>query len=263
MSTADQQRFLIMAEEYDRMAPELVPMYGWLQEEMLRILQIDNIGAGCLVDLGAGSGIFLEKALTRNPRLNAVWVDSSPAFMTVAQRRLARFHGRVTYLLSTLEESWESQLGDPVQAITSMSAIHHLDSAEKRTLYQRCHDQLAPGGWFLNCDEMQTVSMEAYLNSLYCWVRHVDDAPQRLRPDQMVEYENWCGHFARWKLRNIDNISVPKQKGEDLHEPYLDQVRWLQEIGFAGADLFVKYHLWCIIGGQAMSEHLVEKQYTS
>jgi hypothetical protein len=27
-------------------------------------------------------------------------------------------------------------------------------------------------------------------------------------------------------------------------------VAWLTEIGFTQVDLFVKYHLWCIIGGQ-------------
>lgn len=251
MTTADQQRFLTMAEDYDRMAPELVPMYDWLQEEMLCLLRVESMGADSLVDLGAGSGRFLEKALTRNPELRGVWVDSSPAFMTVAQRRLARFADRVSYILSPLEEAWETKLDGRVQAITSMSAIHHLERAEKQALYQRCYDQLVPDGWLLNCDEMKTLSPAAYLNSLHFWVRYVEHAPKRLHPEQITAYENWQGHFARWKTRNIDQFDTPKQRGDDLHEPFVDQVQWLREIGFANADVFVKYHLWCIIGGQA------------
>lgn len=250
MSTEDQQRFLTMAEDYDLMAPVLVPMYGWLQEEMLRLLRVERMGASCLIDLGAGSGILLEKALARNPALRGVWIDASPAFKAVAQRRLARFAGRVTYLVSPLEAAWEEQLAEPVQAITSMSAIHHLEHAEKRALYQRCFAKLAPGGWLLNCDEMMSISHEAYLQSLHFWVRHVEEASAFLRPEQITAYEHWCSHFARWKTRNIDNIDAPKQKGDDLHEPFLDQVHWLQEIGLTGADVLVKYHLWCIIGGQ-------------
>lgn len=250
MSTEDQQRFLTMAEGYDRMAPVMVPMYDWLQEEMLRLLSVERMGTGCLVDLGAGSGIFLEKALSRNSELRVLWVDSSPAFLAVAQRRLARFADRITYIISPLEEAWESQLTQPVQAITSMSAIHHLERTEKRALYQRCYDVLAPGGWLLNCDEMKTLTQEAYTRSLNFWVRHVEEKPVHLHPDQIAEYEQWRSHFARWKSRNVDNINASKQKGDDLHESFIDQVQWLHEMGFAGADVFLKYHLWCIIGGQ-------------
>ncbi len=135
MSTEDQQRFLSMAEDYDLMAPLLVPMYGWLQEEMLRLLRVERLEAGFPGRPGGGQRHFLEKALARNTALRGVWVDSSPGFMTVAQRRLARFSGRVTYIASPLEAAWEAQLTGPVQAITSMSAIHHLEQAEKRALY--------------------------------------------------------------------------------------------------------------------------------
>lgn len=249
MPDPDAQRFLAMADDYDRMAPLLVPMYDWLQQEMLRLLRVEEL-AGRLLDLGAGSGRFLERALKRNPALHGVWVDASPAFLAVAQRRLAPMADRMTYLLSTLEDPWEDQLGGPVQAITSMSAIHHLESDDKRALYQRCHAALAPGGWFLNCDEMMTLTREAYLNSLHFWVEHVDAARERLTPAELPAYDRWAAHFARWKSRNIDHAADPKQKGDDLHEPFLTQVDWLREIGFGGADLFVKYHLWCVIGGQ-------------
>ncbi len=250
MATVDRDRFLTMAEDYDRMAPALVPMYDWLQEEMLRLLQVEALEAGCLVDLGAGSGIFLEKALACNPQLTGVWVDSSPAFRTVAERRLARFAERMVYIASPLEASWEAQLTLPVRAITSMSAIHHLEREEKHTLYQRCFNLLVPGGWFVNCDEMQTLSRAAYRASLEFWLRYVDDAPSRLPADQQEAYAGWRAHFAGWKTRNLDHFDEPKVKGDDLHESFLDQVRWLQEIGFANADLFVKYHLWCLIGGR-------------
>jgi len=250
MATEDQQRFQTMADDYDRVGPALVPMYGWLQEEMLRLLRVEAMGAGCLVDLGAGSGIFLEKALSRNPALHGVWVDASPAFAEVALRRLARFGDRVTWVLSPLEEAWETRLDQPVQAITSMSAIHHLASAEKRALDRRCYDLLAPGGWFLNFDEMQSISREAYLEDMRCWVRHVEDARARLPVAQEAVGDRWCDHFARWIVRNIDGIDIPKVKGDDLHEPFLDQAQWLREIGFAGVDVYVKYYLWCLIGGR-------------
>ena len=249
-SRIDQQRFLVMAEDYDRMAPLLVPMYDWLQQVMLHVLHLEPRDMGCLVDLGAGSGIFLEKALLRHSGLHGVWIDSSTAFMAVAQRRLAPMAARMTYILSALEAPWEAQLATPVHAITSMSAIHHLESAEKYALYQRCYAALAPGGCFLNCDEMATVSREAYLNSLQVWVEHVEAAEYALAPEQHADYQRWRAHFARWQTRNIEHADAPKHQGDDLHEAFLTQMNWLQQIGFTGVDLFSKYQLWCVIGGR-------------
>ena len=42
----------------------------------------------------------------------------------------------------------------------------------------------------------------------------------------------------------------PKTKSDDLHEDYASQLDWLHEVGFAHVDLFIKYHLWCAIGGR-------------
>lgn len=179
MTAEDEQRFLLMAEGYDRMAPLLVPGYDWLQEEVLHLLQVERMGGGCLLDLGAGSCIFLEKALSRNPALHGIWVDASPAFGEVARRRLARFADRLTYIISPLEEPWEAQLDQPIQAIASMSAIHHLEREEKRALYRRCFALLPSGGWLLNCDEMQGISREAYLQGLHFWC----GTSRRLTPD--------------------------------------------------------------------------------
>lgn len=246
----EQQRFLEMAEQYDRMAPLMVPMYDWMQEEMLRVTGTGAMPEGRIVDLGAGSGIFLEKALASNPCIRGVWVDSSPAFLEVAQRRLARFGARVTYVMCQLQDRWEDQLGGPADALVSMSAIHHLESKEKRALYKRCCAVLGPGGWFVNCDEMMADSQEAYLSSLHAWAKHVDVAGQRVSPEMRDHYEGWTAHFARWKERNIQGFGKPKQRGDDLHETYRSQLSWLRRAGFEEVDLFAKYHLWCMIGGR-------------
>jgi len=43
-----------------------------------------------------------------------------------------------------------------------------------------------------------------------------------------------AGHFEGWKRRNIKHIDQPKTKGDDMHEPFIEQVQWLKEIGFEG-----------------------------
>jgi hypothetical protein len=131
-----------------------------------------------------------------------------------------------------------------------MSAIHHLEENEKKALYRRCKDILRPGGWFFNIDEMKTLDRDAYLASMHLWVAYVKRMEKELSPDLLPDYQKWKEKFDRWELRNVVNIDKPKTKGDDIHQDFVSQVNWLQEIGFSSADLFIKYHLWCAIGGR-------------
>ena len=85
-----------------------------------------------VVDLGGGSGRFLEKLLSLNPNAMTIWVDSSEKFLSVAKKRLAAFGDRVTFISSPLEERWDEKIEHPVDGVFSMSAIHHLESIKKR-----------------------------------------------------------------------------------------------------------------------------------
>ena len=97
---------------------------------------------------------------------------------------------------------------------------------------------------------MKTLDERAYRASLDFWVRHVESQTERIPPELAENARRWRSHFEGWKCRNIERIDQPKTKGDDLHEPFIDQVQWLREIGFEGVDVFVKYHLWCVIGGR-------------
>ena len=95
MEQIDTQRFFTMAEAYDRMCQHLVPGYDFLQDEVLRITGVDEKTDATIVDLGAGSGIFLEKALSRRPGAKAYWVDYSGDFLGIAHQRLMRRRKRI------------------------------------------------------------------------------------------------------------------------------------------------------------------------
>jgi tRNA (cmo5U34)-methyltransferase len=246
----DKDRFLDMAECYDRMASRLVPAYDLMQDEMLRMVGADGVPGKVVVDLGGGSGIFLEKVLTRYPASKAVWVDYSPDFEAVARERLRAYPGRVTFVRSAMEDAWEQQLDGPPDAICSMSAIHHMESAEKRRLYRRCAAILRPGGWFFNADETSTFFEDAYRNSLKQWVGHVDRSGKDVPAELSEHHRAWCRKFDGWKARNLEPSAAPKAKGDDIHEPFGEQVLWLREAGLVETDVFLKYHLWSLMGGR-------------
>ena len=247
-------RWIKMAQDYDEMAPYLVPQYNFLQSAMLEYLDIQNFSQPVVVDLGAGSGIFLERILSANATAHCYWIDSSGGFLDIAQQKLAPYQDRVTFVLATMEEPWEQQLTQLPDFIFSMSAIHHLLNEEKMELYQRCFVILADNGWLVNIDEMKTIYDDAYYHSLLNWARHVDRSATVIPAEKTDLYHQWVDHFDKWKERNIDNFGQPKVKGDDLHERFTLQMQWLKAAGFVNVDVFVKYHLWCAVGGQKLQQ---------
>ncbi len=250
MDQIDKNRHNNMAEVYNAMAPYLVPNYDLFQIEIVNLIVQEDAIPERIIDLGAGSGILLERLLTAFPDSHCYWVDSSLDFMRVAKDKLHRFNGRVTYIDASMEDNWASYLSDGVDLITSMTAIHHLETHEKKDLYRVCFETLRPGGWFFNIDEMRSVSDDAYRNSLLRLVKHVDDFESIFSGLEAEHYKEFVFYFERWKKRNIDEFDRPKTKGEDIHESFMDQIQWLADAGFQDTDLFMKYHLWSMIGGK-------------
>ncbi|WP_432662839.1 methyltransferase [Wukongibacter baidiensis] len=250
MTEVGKNRFFSMANTFDKMAQKMVPKYDFLQYELFNIINFSKDEPINVVDLGAGSGILLEKILQQYPHSKCYWVDYSTQFLEVAKNRLNKYGNRVDFILSSFEDDWENKINDNVHLVVSMSAIHHLESKEKSDLYKRVYSFLRPNGWFFNIDEMKTLYFEGYKNSMLFWSNYISQSRKNVPADQIKHYENWNSHFDNWRKRNIENINVPKQKGDDLHDSFIDQLGWLKQAGFKSVDLFVKYHLWCIIGGQ-------------
>ena len=252
MEQIDKNRFHLqkMAVNYDKMCQLMVPGYDFLQNAVIDILKFENMEKIVLLDLGAGSGILIEKVLKEFPDSTCYYLDSSDEFMSVAKERLQKYEDRVNYIKSDFCRNWESEITEKLTVITSMSAIHHLQTENKKKLYQKCYDMLEKDGWFFNIDEMKTMTEDAYLKNLYYWVHHAKEQKYRIPEDLSSSYEAWMEKFSNWKKRNLDNAHLPKQEGDDIHEPFLAQLDCLKEIGFTETDIFSKHLLWCLIGGK-------------
>ncbi len=251
MEQEDRERFhtASMANDYDQMCRLIVPGYDFMQDTLINILKFEKIDDIVLLDLGAGSGIFIEKILNEFPDSICYYLDYSNDFMNVAKNKLERFNDRVTYIQSNFCDNWESEIKTP-NVITSSSAIHHLLNNNKKMLYNKCYNLLDNNGWFFNIDEMKTLNNEAYVKSLYYWIYHNEKLKDTISDDLSDAYADTMKKFDMWKKRNVNNINLPKKEGDDIHESFLVQLEWLDQIGFKNTDLFCKVFLWCMIGGQ-------------
>ncbi len=239
-----------MATTYDKLCQLMVPGYDFMQNTLIDILKFENSEKIVLLDLGAGSGILIEKVLNEFPDSTCYYLDYSDDFMILAHEKLKKYEDQVTYIKSDFCGEWESEIKEKPNVITSMSAIHHLSNKNKKKLYKKCYNILEENGWFFNIDEMKTLNKDAYLRSLYYWVYHAEKQKNMVIEDLSDTYKDWMEKFEDWKKRNVDNINLPKQEGDDIHESYLIQLEWLNDVGFKETDLYCKLLLLCLIGGK-------------
>lgn len=252
MGETDKNRFHSrnMASTYDQMCQLLVPGYDFLQDTLVDILKFEDFQEIVLLDLGAGSGILIEKVLKEFPDSICYHLDYSDDFRSIAKEKLQKYGDQVTFIKSDFCGEWESEIKERPNAISSMSSVHHLLNRDKKKLYKKCYNALKEEGWFFNIDEMKTVSDDAYLKSLYYWIYHAEKQKDIVSGDLLDPYQGWMEKFHGWKKRNVDNIHLPKQGGDDVHASFLVQLEWLDEIGFSETDIFCKHFLWGMIGGK-------------
>lgn len=233
------------AEAFDAAAQFIHPLYTEIQQLVIDHLPFDEGAAFLAVDLGGGSGRLIEQILNCFPNARAANVDQSEAFLAISERRLKPFGDRALLIQSRLQDDWPAELPVAPQAIVSMSAIHHLEPVEKRALYQRCYEVLAPGGVLMNGDEYRPESDADYLAAMQRWADH-KDAATRLRqipPSFQATFENWYD-------RNIRHFGEPKQSGDDCHETIAAQEKYLRDAGFTHAEIAWQREMWGLLIGR-------------
>jgi SAM-dependent methyltransferase len=230
------------AEAFDLAAQFIHPLYLTVQDQVIRQLHFDPGDTFWLVDLGAGSGRLVERILDKFSNSRAVLIDQSEPFLAIAERRLRRFGDRAVLVQKRLQEDCASALPAKPQAFVSMSAIHHLDAAEKQALFSRCYDTLASGGVFINGDEYRPETDAEYLAVLQWWTKQKELAEQRgLIP------ESFRPMFDAWYDRNIRRFGEPKTSGDDCHETVAAQIGYLQNVGFKDVVNTWAEKLWAVV----------------
>ena len=233
------------ARAYDAAAQHIHPHYVEIQDEILRRLSQRGPAAPLVVDLGGGSGPLMRRVLELLPKTSGLIIDQSVPYLALAEERLSRFGPRVKLLQCRLQDDWGDALPGPADAIVSMSAVHHLAPDEKRSLYARCHDCLAPGGAFYNGDEIRLEPDETHLAELRHWEEHMySNLEKGLIPKAFTEM------IAKWKRRNIDEFGSPKQSGDDCHETVDTHVGYLREARFARISIEWQKEMWAILAAE-------------
>ena len=211
-----EQAFDEAAPEYDTWVKQAIPTYDELFSVAVEIIPFDHDRRITVADLGAGSGLFARHVLAVYPKADFTLIDASREMLDMARKRFQQQTDSFTFVEQRLEDFSEPGRFD---AVISSLAIHHLEDADKRSLFKRIFAALRPGGAFINVDQIKG---EPPFDRLYwkIWLAKVQAAGA-----------------SETKIQT----SVKRRKEFDRDAGLSDQLTWLTEAGFR-ADCIYKHY---------------------
>jgi len=212
------------ASEYDLSRRRLIPCYDlfYATAADLAARAVRDVSSPAILDLGAGTGLMSEFVMQRVGAASLYLLDESTDMTAKALARLEQFKP-VLFIQSMTEPLPAMQF----HAIVSSVAIHHLPHEEKHKLYKRIFQALAPGGVFVNAEQVLGET---------AWHEEI--------------YEEMHLGGARALGSDEDEIRAAKERmGYDKCATLADQISWLKEIGFQHAAAFFEWSRFAVFAG--------------
>lgn len=212
------------------------------EEQIATVLDvIPDPGSGLLVDLCCGEGLLSRALLERFPEARVLAMDLSPAMLEATRAKLADHEGRFAVQAFDLaDRSWRG-FSEPVHAFVSSLAIHHLDGPGKRELFRDLASALAPGGAVVIADLVQPATPGAHALAARAW----DEAVRR----RSLELAGNLAPFEKFDAERWNLYADPEPDPIDQPSPLLDQLRWLEEAGLSGVDVYWMKAGHAVFGG--------------
>jgi tRNA (cmo5U34)-methyltransferase len=225
MSMSVEASFDEGAAAYDRARQQLVPGLDGFYGAALESVPFERDAQIRVLDLGAGTGLLSSMVAERFPRSRVTLVDLSVEMLRVARRRFPQGDGRFEF--RTMDYA-RKPLPQGYDLVVSALSIHHLTHGDKKELFEKVHDSLAEGGYFVNADQVQGETPEEERSYRGWWLRRVREAG--------VSEEDLDAALSR--MRADRNATLRAQLG------------WLVEVGFEAVHCAYRDNRFAVYGGR-------------
>ena len=211
--------FDAQAQSYEAERRRLIPPYDAFYGTAVAALELSGRPLRRVLDLGAGTGLLSRQVADAHPEAALTLLDGAPAMLAQARAFLG---DRADLLVASLADPLPA---GPWDAVISALAIHHLDDEGKRNLFARVHAALAPGGLFVNAE--QVAGPTAFFEDVYAaW-------HERSAFEAGATEAEWSASQARKALDSCAGVER--------------QLQWLRASGFADADCLFQNHCFAVL----------------
>ncbi|MBI5164683.1 MAG: methyltransferase domain-containing protein [Magnetospirillum sp.] len=212
------------ASAYDEARRRLIPTFDAFYGAGVGQLGFAAGDAPHILDLGAGTGLLSAAIRRALPKAHLTLVDAAPAMIELARQRFAGAE-RISFLASDYSLGLPT---GPFDAVVSALSIHHLDHSAKHRLFGAAFDALVPGGIFVNLDQVLAPTPEQADRNRQKW--RLDCTRAGATAQELADAEERMRH--------------------DILAPLIDQLNWLNEVGFVAVDIAFKDGWWAVYSGR-------------
>lgn len=211
------EKFEAVSGKYDAQRKLLIPCFDDFYR--LPVETLDFRGdAPRVLDIGSGTGLFAAFVLEKYKNAQVTMIDLSEGMLGVAKKRFAAYPSFEYIVADYLEHDFGGQF----DMIISALSIHHLNAADKEKLYRKCFRHLAPGGVFLNADQVLSPYPETEELFSRLWKEKVGQSG--------IDQKELEKAYERQAFDDPSTLS--------------DQLSWLRQAGFSQVDCVYKYYVF-------------------
>jgi tRNA (cmo5U34)-methyltransferase len=213
------------AKDFDNVIVKLIPFYNEMLEALTSALPHSKTEKIRVADIGCGTGTVSKMILRKYPNSILTCVDLAANMIEAAKIKLAKYKN-VEYIV---EDFYNFNFNKKYDCIVTSLALHHLkNDQDKKAFFKKILRALKKNGVFYNADIV--LGSSESLQNLYM---------------------NKWKKFMREKVpkNEVENIWCPKYENEDRPAKVIDQIKWLEEIGFRKTDVIWKYYNFAVYGG--------------
>lgn len=214
------------AATYDAARAKLIPPYERFYGSVVELIPFVPSAPIRILDLGAGTGLLSAFIRARFPNARLHLVDLVASMLERARKRLGAEN--ITYaVLNYGAAPLPASPDGPWNAIVSALSIHHLTDDAKRSLFRRIHPALAPGGVFVNAEQVAGPTPELTRRYHAQWLKQIRERGATDKEIAEAEYRMQA----------------------DLCSSVEDQLQWMREAGFSDADCWFKDGRFAVLAG--------------
>jgi tRNA (cmo5U34)-methyltransferase len=195
-----------------------------------------------ILELCCGAGLLAGALLERFPSCIVYGYDGSPEMLDTARANLQHYGERFQTLRFDLADyAWRTR-AFPVHMVVSSLAIHHLDGEQKLQLFHDMHAILESDGALVIADVIAPTHPLGAEAAAKAW-----DAAVRKRS---LEFDGNLAAFEAFERKQWNMYRYFDPDDIDKPSRLLDQLKWLEQAGFADVDVYWMLAGHAIFGGR-------------
>jgi tRNA (cmo5U34)-methyltransferase len=197
---------------------------------------------GDFVELCCGQGLLSKTLLERFPGRRVHALDGSLRMMEAARETVGGNADRFDVCQFDLNDASWRRFRYPVAAVVSSLAVHHLDGPQKQHLFADVAAGLMAGGVLVLADVVMPAGEAARALAAAAWEESVRQRSLELHGDLRA--------LERFRALGWNFFDAPYDDPMDKPSRLSDQLRWLEEAGFAEVDVYWMQAGHAIYGGR-------------